>query len=112
MRWHLACDENSKSGKKALKALEDAGFEVVSRLFNKSFAPDSEEERSVVCFDDIAKSDGVIVMIPGCEAQLGIGIALNKRVALVGTRTERFHFLPGLELYRTINDFIREEEEQ
>lgn len=114
-------------------ALENAGHVVTSRWIrdapnvpHRGKASDADRERAAIRnFEDLTKSDCVVSFseklskegrprvpkgeVPSRGARhtdFGIGIALNKRVIVVGEREHIHHHLPNVEVYPDFDTFL------
>lgn len=116
------------------KALEDAGHHVTSRWIagdhdikdtNRHADAERNERMAIEDMTDLTKSDVVISFTEdpkeatkkrpskgGMHAEFGIGLALNKRMIVVGPRIHIFHWLPNIEIYDTLEDFLNDPENE
>jgi len=81
--------------------LEEDSHDVVSTWFRQDvgYVPDMSN-KAINDMDDIRSADGIIIYNPkshnsrgGFHTELGIALALEKRIFLLGERTNVFHWL-------------------
>jgi hypothetical protein len=119
MRWHVT--GNEKASRKLKDELKKIGDDVAARWLRDDLLQDDDDdpaEAAMAAMDDIAKSHGLIYAIgkgssePISETALGIAIALNKRVVLIGTARTEYHRLPTIERYGSVKEFITTREDE
>lgn len=117
MKWHIVGDKGAK------RKVED--FANTMRMNGHGATVDcdetagtatAKEELAVSAFDQIVRSDALIIFAaaskkvsaPSLKKQtiLGIALALNKRIVLIGEREQPFHYLAMVQVYRNIPDFL------
>lgn len=129
MRWYLAA-RYSRNGEMVEFAdtLRMLGQVVTCRWpfrgvdeewRNSDQVPDDlRTQLAVEDFEDLVVSDGVISFteIPrdttkrpakgGRHVEFGLGLALNKRMVVIGPKENIFHYLPSIEVYETKEEFL------
>lgn len=117
MRWHI--QGNPVEAGQAREALLKAGDEVAARWLSDLFEASEVEpaEEAMVCMDDIAKSEGLVMMVGKrgnreSETALGMALAFSKRVVLIGAPRSDFHHLPTIERYKSLDEFIQMREDE
>jgi hypothetical protein len=88
-------------------ALQALGHTVTSRWIDLEDDTGNPRECAIADFKDIAAADALVVFIdaPRYETrgahhtEFGIGLALGKRLIVVGTRSHIFHHMPAAEFY-------------
>lgn len=126
MRWYLAASfTRQEEMREVRKRLLDAGEEVQARWVtsddHKMEDQPTDEARArcaIEDLEDIAKSDGILNFTNtgkhgkrnrgGRHAEFGMGLALNKRMVLVGPREHVFHYLPSVEIHSDFDQFMEE----
>ena len=110
------------------KVLEDAGHVVTARWIrgghelqkgDRHAVAEQNERFAIEDVEDITKSDCVISFSEdpktadkkrpskgGKDVEFGLGLALNKRMILVGPRVNVFHWLPNVEVYPDLESFL------
>jgi hypothetical protein len=114
------------SQREALREVRDAlkplGHEVTSRWIDKDSDDKSERERllqpvaeqnAIDNLEDIAKSDCVVSFTQGKggkkggrHVEFGVAVALNKWCVLIGTPENAFHWLPNIERYDSLEEWL------
>lgn len=110
--------------------LEAAGHTVTSRWIRGSHKLDpdrvDEAERfAIEDIEDLTKSDVVVSFTEtdekaakkrpskgGRHVEFGIGLALNKRLVVIGPRENVFHWLPNVEVYDDLESFMNDPENE
>lgn len=114
--------------------LEDAGHHVTSRwihgdhdIKDSDRHKDAERNERLAIEDmtDITKSECVISFTEdpktakskrpskgGMHVEFGLGLALNKRMVVIGPRVHIFHWLPNVEIYDTLEAFLDDPENE
>jgi hypothetical protein len=126
MRWYLAASFTRQEEMREFRnALLAAGEEVQARWVTSDDhkmedqpTDDARARCAIEDLDDIAKSDGIINFTNnvgqgkrnrgGRHAEFGVGLALNKRMVLIGPREHVFHYLPSVEIYSDFDAFMEE----
>lgn len=128
MRWYLASRySRHPEMQEHAKVLEEAGQETVCRWIHGSHdmqedahGNDDRARFAIEDMEDLTMTDGVIsfteppvalkpVKTPskgGRHVEFGLGIALNKRMVVIGPREHVFHFLPHVEVYDCLEEFL------
>ena len=106
MKIYLAAQYNRAAEMREVRALLcRRGHEVTSHWID--LPPDTEDPRyAQEDFYDVAAADAVVSFTSangggrgGRHIEFGIGLALNKRLIIVGPRENIFHALPQVEVY-------------
>lgn len=106
-----------RAAKQAANELTEAGHEIHSTWLygERTRGKKSDEERgdeAMADFRDLIKSDCVVVLshLDGdCKDELfGAGVAFNKRMVLIGKPSSPFHWLPMVDRYASLKDFIND----
>lgn len=112
--------------------LQERGFRVTSRwirgnhdMDHKRIKDDDRERFAIEDMEDIAKSDCIVLFTEdpknqdgkppskgGHHVEFGVGVALNKRMVIVGPRVNVFHHLPNVEVYGDLEEFLEVLEEE
>lgn len=104
--------------------IEAFGHTITSRWINgnhemRGASTEDRERFAVEDLEDLTKSDVVISFTEDIEednhrpskggrhVEFGLGIALNKRMVVVGPRENVFHCLPSIEVYSDLSAFLR-----
>lgn len=109
------------------RKLEAAGHLVTSRWIRGNHSLDDSLDRgqadevrqnfAIEDIEDLTKSDIVLSFTEeiaptdrptkgGRHVEFGIGVALNKRMVNIGPQEHVFHWLPGVEHYGSVEEFI------
>lgn len=109
--------------------LESEGHTVTSRWIrgqhsldeslNRGQSDEVRENFAIEDIEDLTKSDIVLsftetVLVPagdrpskgGRHVEFGMGVALNKRMVNIGPREHVFHWLPNVEHYGSVDEFL------
>lgn len=126
MMWYLASRFGRKDELLGYKEqLEALGETVRARWLTEETDMNltSEEGRiqiAIMDAEDVTKADGLIAFSEdpdvespgnnrgGRHVELGLGIALNKRVVVIGPRENVFMYLPNIEVFPDFGTFIEE----
>lgn len=123
MRWYMAASFGRQEELRGYRqTLLDAGEEVQARwvtseqhdMDRDKVTDEGIAQYAIEDLEDITKSDGIISFTEGQHArggrhaEFGIGLALNKRMILVGPREHVFHYLPSIEIYSDFDAFMEE----
>lgn len=100
-----------------MEALQGLGDETAVRWLTSKLDDDEPDARAMADLDDIAKSHGLVYLSstktdPESETALGVALALNKRIVLIGTPTNQYHHLPMIERYASLKEFIETREDE
>jgi hypothetical protein len=103
-------------------ALEGYGHTVTSRWIQGQHQLDGERHDEAATFaiedmEDLTKSDCVVSFTEtgesskrpskgGRHVEFGAGLALNKRMIVIGPRENVFHYLPNIEIYESLEEFL------
>lgn len=114
MRWHVTGYTGPK-GRDLVYALQDLGDEVVSRWTKEGASGLMDMAAQEI--EDVSKSDGLVLLINAKNshrglATLGMAIAFNKRIVLIGPRSDPFHHLPTIEHYERHQAFLDTREDE
>jgi hypothetical protein len=99
--------------------LEAAGHIVTSRWLDaEGEDPDALGRCAAEDFLDIITCDMLISFNEeprgnsrgARHCEFGIGLALNKRLVIVGPREHAFHFMPQVECYDSVSDWLKVEQ--
>lgn len=126
MIWYLA----GRFGRKeefleCKEQLEAVGESVRARWLTEESdmrLVDAEERTRIAIMDaeDVTKSDGILAFTEdpesrqngnnrgGRHVELGLALALNKRVVVIGPRENVFCYLPNIEVFPDLGTFIEE----
>jgi hypothetical protein len=103
---------------KHARKLTDAGHKVTARWVYGGTEDMTREDGAIADFEDVVKADMVLVFTEGplnCpheqhtgghHVEFGMGLALNKRVVLIGPRVNIFHHLPHVQVFDTLKAFL------
>jgi hypothetical protein len=113
---------------KHAKKIEKAGHRVTSRWIRGSHSLDESIDRgqsdevranfAIEDIEDLTKADVVISFTEemieqvgrpskgGRHVEFGMGVALNKRMVVIGPREHVFHWLPNVEHYGSVAEFL------
>lgn len=114
MRWHVTGDTGAR-GCDLVYALQDLGDEVVSRWTKDGTS--GLVDMAAQEIEDVSKSDGLVLLINAKNphrglATLGMAIAFNKRIVLIGPRNDPFHHLSTIEHYEKRQAFLDTREDE
>lgn len=107
------------------KVLKKAGEQVQARWLTEetdmTVVDDEERERiAILDAEDVTKCDGVLCFTEdpdvegpgrnrgGRHVELGLALALNKRVVVIGPRENVFCYLPNIEVFPDFQTFMEE----
>ena len=116
MRWHITA--NDRMATKVVSELQKMGDIVVSRWLKDLNEVDSTPGVAAAQdLEDIAKSDGIIVFSSEDDdshssTELGVALAFNKRIVLIGKRMTDFHEMPIVEHYKSAKSFLGTREDE
>jgi hypothetical protein len=125
MRWYIAAafsrrDEMREVRERLLSVGEEVQATWIVQHTDMTKHPNDEMrgEDAITDLTDITKSDALlfftdpekskIKVTGGRHTELGIALALNKRVCLVGKPENVFHYLPSIEIYSDFDAFLEE----
>lgn len=127
MRFYLAARySRNHEMREYAQALADLGHEPICRWINGSHDmtrdAQSDDERATFAIEDmedLSKVDAVLSFSEGASdkevkrpskggrhVEFGLGLALNKRMILIGPQEHVFHWLPEIEVYETLEEFL------
>jgi len=101
------------------KRLRDEGYDITSRWVYGEEEGKTNEDIAIFDIDDLDDADTVISFTQpygtmykggGRNVEFGYGYAENKRMILIGERENVFHWLPSVEQFNTIEDFLTYEQ--
>lgn len=126
MIWYLACrfsrrDEMLGYRDQLLAAGEQVRARWLTEETDMRAVDDDERERiAIMDAEDVTKSDGVLCFTEepadnpagsnrgGRHVEFGLGLALNKRVVVIGPRENVFCYLPNIEVFPDFQTFMEE----
>lgn len=123
MRIYLAAPWQDRGQMPALAAdLEADGHRITERWWDAEANEEDRpyptddydpffEDRAASDFIGVCRADVMVLMnsrkSEGKAVEMGIALAGNKPVFLIGSRTNLFHYLPGVYLVKNIDDVRR-----
>ena len=107
MKIYLAAQYNRAAEMREVRALLcRRGHEVTSHWIDLDHETEGTPRYAQEDFYDVAAADAVVSFTSanggghgGRHVEFGIGLALNKRLIIVGPRENIFHALPQVEVY-------------
>jgi hypothetical protein len=128
-RIYIACRFSRKNEAKEIRErLQRLGYIVTSRWLDTEWEeqtedgtssaapPEKREEFAIKDRDDVYDADLILSLTEnpktksygrgGRHVEFGMGVALGKRLAIVGQCEHIFHHLPNVRRYDNIQDFI------
>jgi nucleoside 2-deoxyribosyltransferase len=124
MKVYLAARFEQKREIKALvPLLQENGLQVQARWLDEEISPTSQlsdltpaycTEQAQVDLDDIKACDIFVLFADevakttrgGKHVEFGVALAQGKRVIVVGSPENIFHYLPGVIHYASLGDFL------
>lgn len=128
MQFYLAARYSRAEEMREVQShLEALGHKVTSRWIEQPHGADSDiirsrqdiaEQAAVEDLEDLTAADVVISFAGngsskkekpskgGRHVEFGVGLALNKESVVIGTPENAFHWLPNVDRYDTIEDYI------
>ena len=116
--------ENKDAIRELAKTLKVAKFEVVSTWHKEKYDPAIQLEeltparmRTLALRDltEIESCNAMLIYTDGCDQsrggmhfENGYAFANDKKIYIIGPRITIFHFLPGVEQFEEIGDFLAE----
>ncbi len=130
MRFYLAARYNRHPEMcEHAAVIERVGHTVTSRWIRGNHSLDESIDRgqddevranfAIEDIEDLTKSDAVVSFTESMEAQagrpskggrhveFGMGVMLNKRMIVIGPQEHIFHWLPSVEHYGSLNEFMK-----
>jgi nucleoside 2-deoxyribosyltransferase len=104
-----------EQARRARLFLQARGHEVTSRWIIEDQA-EMSDEHARGDLEDVARADVLLALHPegwhnlgtgGRHVELGYALALGKRCVLIGQPTNNFHHLDVIEVFDTLEDFVR-----
>ena len=98
--------------------LTDLGYDVTSSWVYGGEEGKTKEEIALLDKDDLFGADAVISFTEphgtyhpggGRHVEFGMGYAMGMRLILIGPRENVFHYLPEVEQYDSLDDFLEYE---
>jgi hypothetical protein len=94
--------------------LQKYGHEITSHWIDGLHNADQDSRYAQEDFDDVVLCDAVVSFTGdpngrsrgGRHVEFGVGLALRKRMIIVGPRENVFHRLPVVEVYSTLLDLL------
>lgn len=126
MRFYLSARfKRQEEMREVRDALVDLGHKVTSRWIDADYGNNSDllrsrqdvrEQAAVENTEDIADADVVLVFTGsgrrgGANVEYGIAIGINKLCIIIGEPENTFHWLPSVDRYATIEDYLETLEE-
>jgi nucleoside 2-deoxyribosyltransferase len=128
MRVYLAARYSRKDEISKLVPLFGAhGISVCSRWLHETSSPGAEltdlspefcRETAEVDLEDIEMCDTLVFFAEdplvgtprgGRHVEMGFALGIGKRIAVVGNPENIFHFMPGVTVYESLNQFLEKE---
>lgn len=116
MIWYLAAGYSRRDEMMEFAdTLRQYGHEVKCRWITGSHQGMSDEDAAIEDFEDLIKCDGLIAFSAmgkgkrnkgGRHVEFGMAVALNKPTVLIGDRENVFHYLPVVDQFDTVEDFL------
>lgn len=106
---------NSRMARQAGAILEDAGHDIYSTWVYGGKPPRTNSDKMEAAMRDmrdLIKSDCVVAItgsVAGIKDEVfGAGVALNKRMVVIGKPNNPFHLLPMVDRYDSVEAFIKQ----
>jgi nucleoside 2-deoxyribosyltransferase len=94
-------------------ALHSNGIECTNGWMDREGeTPDEYRNCALADLNEVCASDGLVLLNDtestggGMHFEAGYAFARGKRVFVIGRRTGVFHYLPGVEYFATVSEFI------
>lgn len=110
MKWLIVGDSKKKVEDFA-NTMRMNGYGVTTDSVKTAGTAAAKEQLAIDSFDQIVRTDGVIMFTtkdPSLKRQtvLGIALATNKRIVLIGEREQPFQYLAMVDAYPTVHAFL------
>ena len=116
--------ENKLAVRELAKTLRREKFEIISTWHREQYNPEIEvddlspakcRELALRDLTELESCNSLLIYTYGCEKsrggmhfENGYAFANDKKIYIIGPRVTIFHFLPGVEQFDTVEDFLVE----